>query len=189
MPDRPPLAVLVGGAPGSGKTTLANALGPALDLPVLHADGLVHGRWRTLGRGRALGAWHVEPFYQSMALWAEAGISFVSEQTWRPKISEPDVIDRIAPLCTLIHVHCRCNDSFGRWEQRMRRDPLCGDGRLASLVPTIRQLSADLSDPLDFGCPVIEVGTDDGYRPTLDSIVSEIDALYARPIFHELDLS
>jgi adenylate kinase family enzyme len=44
VPDRPPLAVLVGGAPGSGKTTLADLLAGALDLPVLHKDHLVHGR-------------------------------------------------------------------------------------------------------------------------------------------------
>ena len=187
MPDRPPLAVLIGGAPGSGKTTLADKLGPALDLPVLHADGLFHGRWRTLGRGMELGAWHVEPFYGSMELWAEAGISFISEQTWRPGISEPDVITRLAPLCTLVHVHCRSRNSPERWEQRMRDDPLCGTTRLSKLTPTIRQLSEDLMEPLDFGCPAIVVDTDDGYQPALASIVTEIDAAYSRPIFHELD--
>ena len=188
MQDRPPLAVLIGGAPGSGKTALADVLGPALDLPVLHADGLYHGRWRTLGRAMILGASHVEPFYRSMTLWAEAGVSFVSEQSWRPGISEQDVLNRLAPLCTLVHVHCRSRDSFGRWEQRIRKDPLCGYGRLAALAPTIRQLNADLNEPLDLKCPVIVVNTDNGYRPTLETIVDEIDAFYARPLFHELDL-
>jgi Zeta toxin len=187
MPDRPPLAVLIGGAPGSGKTTLAEALGPTLDIPLLHADDLVHGRWRTLGRGKELGAWHVEPFYQSMTLLAEAGISFISEQTWRPGISEADVIKRLAPLCTLVQVHCRSHNSFERWERRMRQDPLCGPRRLAKLTPTIRQLGNDLIKPLDFRCPTIVVNTDLGYEPSLESIAAQIDVLYGRPLFHELD--
>jgi hypothetical protein len=187
MPARPPLAVLIGGAPGSGKTTLSDALASALDLPVLHADGLFHGRWRTLGRGKELGAWHVEPFYRSMTLWAEAGISFISEQTWRPGISEADVIERLAPLCTLVHVHCRSHDSCERWEQRMRQDPLCGPSRLAKLTPTIRRLGNDLIEPLDFRCPTMVVNTDRAYEPTFASIVEQIDALYGRPLFHELD--
>jgi adenylate kinase family enzyme len=63
MPDRPPLAVLVGGAPGSGKTTLAEALAVGLDLPVLHKDRLVHGRWRTLERATELGSSQIDDLY------------------------------------------------------------------------------------------------------------------------------
>jgi hypothetical protein len=76
MPDRLPLGVLVGGAPGSGKTTLAEALAIGLDLPVLHKDKLVHGRWRTLDRAIELGEPGVQPFFRSMELWIESGISF-----------------------------------------------------------------------------------------------------------------
>jgi hypothetical protein len=57
--DRLPLAILVGSAPGSGKSVLKDALAGIFDLPALHKDQLVHGRWRTLGRGLDLGepAW------------------------------------------------------------------------------------------------------------------------------------
>jgi predicted ABC-type ATPase len=118
MPDRPPLAILVGGAPGSGKTTLAEALGLGLDLPVLHKDRLVHGRWRTLDKATDLGLSGVEPFFRSMELWIEAGISFVAEQTFYPNASESDVAKRLAPRSTLVNVHCRSVHSFERWEQR-----------------------------------------------------------------------
>ena len=128
MPDRPPLGVLVGGAPGSGKTTLADALAVGLDLPVLHKDQLVHGRWRTLDRAMDLGEPGVQPFFRSMELWIEAGISFVAEQTFFPNVSESDVGRRLAPRSNLVNVHCRSAHSFERWEQRMRNDPLCGDG-------------------------------------------------------------
>ena len=104
MPDRPPLGVLVGGAPGSGKTTLADALAVGLDLPVLHKDQLVHGRWRTLDRAMDLGEPGVQPFFRSMELWIEAGISFVAEQTFFPNVSESDVGRRLAPRSNLVNV-------------------------------------------------------------------------------------
>jgi hypothetical protein len=187
MADRPPLAVLIGGAPGSGKTTLADALGVGLDLPVLHKDSLVHGRWRTLDRGMELAESGVEPFFRSMVLWAETGISFVAEQTFYPQVSEEDVRDRLAPLSVVVHVHCQSAHSLGRWERRMREDPLCGDTRLNKLLPVVERLNLELIEPLDFGCPVFVVNTDDDYEPTLESLISEIDALYSPLRFHDLD--
>lgn len=187
MPDRPPLAVLVGGAPGSGKTTLAEALAVGLDLPVLHKDRLVHGRWRTLDRATELGESGVEPFFRSMELWIEAGISFVAEQTFYPEVSESDVARRLAPRCTLLNVHCRSVHSFERWEQRMRNDPLCGEIRLKRLVSVVERLNSELHEPLDFGCPSIVVTTDNGYQPTLEAVIAQIDDLYSRPDIHDLD--
>lgn len=187
MPDRPPLAVLVGGAPGSGKTTLAESLGAGLDLPVLHKDRLVHGRWRTLDRATDLGASGIEPFFRSMEFWIEDGISFVAEQTFYPKVSESDVATRLAPRSTLVNVHCRSVQSFERWQQRMRDDPLCGDARLKKLTPIVARLNSELFEPLDFDCPSIVVNTDNGYQPTLEEVIAQIDDLYSRPGIHDLD--
>ena len=187
MPDRPPLAVLVGGAPGSGKTTLADHLGQALDLPVLHKDLLVHGRWRTLDRATELGGGGVELFYRSMELWLDLGVSFVAEQAFYRGVSEPDVASRLAPCATVVLVHCRAENAKERWRQRMEADPLCGPNRLRSLLPVIDRLDAELVEPLDFGCPTIVVRTDDGYDPPLQEIVATIDALYSRPLVHDLD--
>jgi len=189
MPDRPPLGVLVGGAPGSGKTTLADALSLVLDLPVLHKDQLVHGRWRTLDQAMDLGPSGIEPFFASMELWARAGISFVAEQTFYPGVSESDVIARLGPLCTVIQVHCRSDHAFERWERRMRTDPLCGERRLAKLVPVIERLNDELVTPLDFRCSTFVVNTDNGYEPELEVLVAEIDSIYSRPQIHALDRS
>ena len=187
MPDRPPLAVLVGGAPGSGKTSLAEALAVGLDLPVLHKDRLVHGRWRTLDQATDLGESGVEPFFRSMELWIEAGISFVAEQTFYPDVSESDVARRLAPRSTLVNVHCRSVHSFERWERRMRSDPLCGVMRRKKLAPVVERLNSELHEPLDFDCPSVVVNTDNGYQPTLEAVIDQIDDFYGRPDIHDLD--
>ncbi len=134
-----------------------------------------------------LGPSSVEPFYRSMELWLEHGISFVAERTFYPGVSEPDVARRLRPFATLVQVHCRSSQSSQRWELRMRQDPLCGENRLTTLTPLVNRLSEELVEPLDFGCPVLTVETDLGYRPSLEVLVSQIDSIYGRPLIHDLD--
>ncbi len=71
----------------------------------------------------------------------------------------------------------------------MRQDPLCGENRLNTLIPLVNRLNEELAEPLDFGCPVFIVDTDDGYRPSLalEVLVSQIDSIYSRPLIHDLD--
>ena len=109
------------GAPGSGKTTLAASLAVGLDVPIVHKDELVHGMWRTRDRALDLGAAGVEPFYKTMELWADLGISFVAEQTFFRGVSEPDVARRLSPRCDLVNVHCRSGHTVARFEGRMPR--------------------------------------------------------------------
>ena len=135
-----------------------------------------------------LGPSSVEPFYRSMELWLESGISFVAERTFFPGVSEPDVARRLRPFATLVHVHCRSTQSPLRWELRMRQDPLCGENRLTTLTPLVNRLNEELGEPLDFGCPAFIVDTDDGYRPSLEVLVAQIDSIYGRPLIHDLDL-
>ena len=149
----------------------------------------MHGRWRTLDRATELGESGVEPFFGSMELWIEAGISFVAEQTfyaWCERIGCE--VGRLAPRSTLVNIHCRSAHSFALWEQRMLNDPLCGDTRLKKLIPVVERLHSDLNEPLDFGCPSVVVNTDNGYQPTLETIVAQIDHLFKQTgIFHDLD--
>jgi hypothetical protein len=163
--DRPPLAVLVSGAPGSGKSTLARALATGLDVPVLHKDGLVHGIWRTRDRAMELGEPGVEPFDTTMELWLELGVSFVAEQTFSRGVREPDVAGRLAPRSVLVNVPCRSRHALQRFERRMRDDPLCGERRPQKLLPLAESLHAEQHEPLALSCPVVVVDTDDAYGP------------------------
>jgi predicted kinase len=185
--SRLPLAVLLSGAPGAGKSTLADALAVGLDLPAVHKDQLVHGMWRTRGRALELGAPGVEPFYETMELWASLGISFIAEQTFYRGVSEPDVARRLAPKCVLVNVHCCSTHAVARFARRMRDDPLCGEARLRKLLPLAESLQSELYEPLALDCPLIVVDTDDGYTPALQKVIDQIDGIYSRPRIHDLD--
>jgi predicted kinase len=155
--SRHPLAVLVSGAPGPGKSTLAASLAVGLDVPVVHKDQLVHGIWRTRDRAQDLGVAGVEPFYRTMELWAELGSSFVAEQTFFRGVSEPDVARRLAPRCVLVNIHCRSRHAVARFERRMRDGALCGEARLRTLLPLAESLQSELYEPLALDCPLIVV--------------------------------
>ena len=58
--------------------------------------------------------------------------------------------------------------------------------RLQKLIPVVERLTSELDEPLDLGFPVL-VNTDNGYQPTLESIIAQIDDLYSRPDIHDLD--
>ncbi len=154
---------------------------------MLHKDRQVHGIWRTLGRATELGEPGIEPFYQTMEVWLELGVSFVAEQTFYRGVSEADVARRLAPRSVLVNVHCRSTRAVERFEQRMRADPLCGESRLRKLLPVAEKLQAELYEPLSLSCPMIIVDTDDGYAPSLETVIDQIDSLCSRPAVHDLD--
>jgi hypothetical protein len=185
--DLRPLVVLVNGAPGSGKTTLASTLSHHLLLPLLNKDDLVHGVWRTRRRAFELGLDGAELLYATMELWLTRGVSFIADHTFPRGVAEPDVAARLAPGATLVHIYCQAVDAPSRWEQRMRSEPLCGEQRLDALRPVVLRLQAELSDPLELGCPTIVVDTTDGYRPGVDRMISQINELHGPATVHDLD--
>jgi predicted kinase len=177
---RRPLAVLVGGAPGSGKTTLAGELGRRLYLPVLHKDVLRNGLMCTVGRdaSRVVGPPGPQIFYETLEVWLRSDVSTVADMTFYPGVSEADVAQFIAPLADMVQVHCRTPRSVARFEQRTREDAWWKARWADDLLPEVTRLQAALQEPVDFGCPSIVVDTTDGYEPTLNEITDAIDGVY-----------
>jgi predicted kinase len=172
--DARPLAILMSGAPGSGKSTLAHLLAERLRLPVVDKDRLREGALFTIGSDNLDEAPRgVELFYATVEALLGQGISVVGDMTLYPGISEPDVAARVAPIATLINVHCRASNAMARFEARMRADPL-NRGRVDALLPQVAALAAVLVEPLDLGCPWIVVDTTDGYVPSIEEVVTEL---------------
>ena len=169
-----PLAVVVSGAPGSGKTALARELSEAMGLPHLNKDlmcrSLYRGLDRSLANRRAF-----ELVYRTARFWLEARLSLVMDMTMYAEYS-PAEVGSLKPYGVVVNVHTRSRDALARWEDKMSREAAGPEAE--GLIVRVRRDYRELSEPLDFGCPRLEVRTDDGYDPALADVVTAIEAEY-----------
>ncbi len=177
-----PLAVVVNGAPGSGKTTLARELSDGMGLPHLNKD-LVCSSLRRLPQQREHANQRgFEVTYVTARGWLEAGLSLVMDMTMYAAYS-PAQVASLQPYGVVVNVHTRCHDALARFEAKMRRQ---GDGPVTEeLVGRVQLGYQAMAERLDFGCPRVEVSTDDGYQPALADVVAAVEAAY-RAVGHPL---
>ena len=173
---RPALAVVISGAPGSGKTTLARLLGDRMGIPHLNKDTFTESLLRSgMPRDEA----NVQAFrvvYGTARTWLSSSTSLVMDMTMYPDYWPAEVVS-LRPHGTVVHVHCRARDSLQRWERKMR-DRLSAEVAEEAIV-RLRYVQEIATEPLDFDCPRIDVDTSDGYEPGLDDLVGRIEALHA----------
>ena len=178
-PDRP-LLVIVSGAPGSGKTTLATRLSEELGLTLLAKDHIKEALGDAVGvpddvagsqrLGRAA-------YAATFALAAEslaAGRGVVLESNFRRGSSEAEIAALGSGWATRF-VHCTAPPELvaGRYQSRFEageRHPVHLDHERRA------ELTADLAtgrfEPIELGCPTLVVDTTSGYRPSLEAILT-----------------
>jgi hypothetical protein len=63
-----------------------------------------------------------------------------------------------------------------RWRAKLADDPRWEPEQLRQLVTQADSNAARWTEPLDLGCPLIEVNTTDGYDPSIGEVVDWIMA-------------
>jgi len=167
--------VVVGGAPATGKTTLAMALGKALRLSVIAKDDVKESIAEPFETGdrewsRRLGASAYGVLWTVTRQILSAGGGLVLESNFTRARSEA-TLREVASLAPTAVVLCRIPDAARRrrFEERAER----GRHRVHLDGAYLEEWDADDSEFLvDIGAPSLIVDTMDGYLPELDRIVA-----------------
>lgn len=88
--------------------------------------------------------------------------------------SEADLRSQLLPLGRTVNVHTRSPLADSRWRAKLSEDPRWEPDQLVQLFAQAESNAALWTDPLDLGCPRIEVNTTDGYDPTVRKVVEWI---------------
>ena len=179
-PGRPRL-VLVTGAPASGKTTLADRLGPAVGLPVLSRDRLkallADALLRPAGSDPTLlRQTHVALFFGLLPYLLQSGPGLVAESALDVRLA-PNDLRRALALADAVIVHCDVapDVSVRRFSARARRgERHRAHDDAAHLELIMRDATAwdRYREPPPLGVPVLRIDATNGYSPSFEEIVA-----------------
>ncbi len=170
-----PELVLVTGAPGSGKTVLAKQLAEKMRFKYVDSDAVLED-FRHASKPEdnydreKIG---IPKFFKLIETALVSGENVVTDPVGHKGRDESDFA-RLAKASKVVIVHCRADNVHERFYKR----ELGPDGKEPDwLGPHMKDLEKNHLldvDPLEVSIPVVEVDTNDGYKPDLDELVSTI---------------
>lgn len=169
-----PVLLLVSGAPGSGKTTLAERLATVLALPHLNKDAIRDAMRFTFVTASTHEDHVWAALYTTLETWLGRGISAVTDFTTYRGRTDVELSRRITPLADLITVHCRAEGALDRFAVRIADHPhFAPDSlRVAEGRAQAQATWGETAVPLNLGRPTLEVDTTAGYSPDLAEITA-----------------
>ena len=173
-----PRLVIVGGAPASGKTTLAERLAAESSLPLLTKDLFKEALFDSLGlpadreRSGELSRAAYIMLYRVAARLIGAGTSLILEANFHRGRSEPELLPMVE-RSRAVALHCETSPEalIRRYQARAHagiRHPGHLDGSLSVFDEQIR---AGFYEPLDLPIPTLRIDTSSGYEPNFAEIL------------------
>jgi predicted kinase len=175
-----PLLVVVTGRPASGKTTLAHILTNELKCPLLSRDELKEGYLNTAGTQHSqldqAVTWHIyDTFFEAIDLLLSKGISIIVEAAFQDKSWKPKLLNLVDKAVIKIIVCNLAEDiAESRFASRLLDDPNRVKFHGDNLVKEQKGVLTETYEPPQMDVPILEVDTNENWKPTVKEIISFI---------------
>jgi predicted kinase len=172
--DRLPLLVVVSGAPGAGKTTLARALADEMKILHFERDRLFWSVEFTTGIPKIdrqkVG---IPLFYKVVEQLLSDKLSLVIDGTLYKGASEAE-IGRLRDLADVVNVHCRAENTTQRFHDRLVPEGEDTPEWIEKHMEHLEKIKPFVEHPLEIDWDVIEVDTNGTYRPSVKEITEQL---------------
>ncbi|HTK17516.1 MAG TPA: AAA family ATPase [Acidimicrobiia bacterium] len=169
--------MVVSGPAGCGKTTLAHRLAAALACPAICRDEIKEGMAQTANdyapeAGDELARRTLSAFFDVLRLLLERGITVVAEAAFQAHVWTPNLVP-LSGLAEICVVQCHTDPATARHRvagHAATRRAHADKALLAELEAGDRYFAEFRRVAME--APTISVDTTDGYKPTIDEIVT-----------------